>query len=285
MILGIALILTSTVVYNGSVVLLAAVARRQPGDSNLVLAVSRRASGLSAIMLNLLGWSLEVGALVFIPLTLARILSVAGVGVLLGLARWTLKEPLGIKELGGSGLVVLGVTAVGLEIPRFGTSPPTLEGWILLLAALGPWLTLPYLFRILRHSTVSTWWAIASGLAYALSGVFTKALADALSLESVPALVPLAIGVTAAGFLGFVTELEALRLGNASVTVPVILALQAVVPIVCAPFLFGETWPAGVLPGVLLGGGILLAVSGTLVLSGSSGRVLTEIDDPASRGI
>lgn len=280
MILGIALILTSTVVYNSSAVLLAAVARRQPGDSNLVLAVSRRASGLSAIMLNLLGWSLEVGALVFIPLTLARILSVAGVGVLLGLARWALKEPLGIKELGGSGLVVLGVAAVGLEIPRFGTSPPTLEDWILLLAALGPWLTLPYLFRILRHSTVSTWWAVASGLAYALSGVFTKALADALSLDSVP----LAIGVTTAGFLGFVTELEALRLGNASVTVPVILALQAVVPIVCAPFLFGETWPAGVLPGVLLGGGILLAVSGVIVLSGSSGRVLTEIEDPASRG-
>jgi drug/metabolite transporter (DMT)-like permease len=280
MILGIALILTSTVVYNSSAVLLAAVARRQPGDSNLVLAVSRRASGLSAIMLNLLGWSLEVGALVFIPLTLARILSVAGVGVLLGLARWALKEPLGIKELGGSGLVVLGVAAVGLEIPRFGTSPPTLEDWILLLAALGPWLTLPYLFRILRHSTVSTWWAVASGLAYALSGVFTKALADALSLDSVP----LAIGVTTAGFLGFVTELEALRLGNASVTVPVILALQAVVPIVCAPFLFGETWPAGVLPGVLLGGGILLAVSGAIVLSGSSGRVLTEIEDPASRG-
>src|SRR5215213_5818943 len=145
MILGIAFILTSTVVYNGSVMLLAAVARRQPGDSNLVLAVIRRASGLSAIMLNLLGWSLEVGALVFIPLTLARILSVAGVGVLLGLARWALKEPLGIKELGGSGLVVLGVAAVGLEIPRFGTSPPTMEGWILLLAALAdPTLSVPY---------------------------------------------------------------------------------------------------------------------------------------------
>jgi drug/metabolite transporter (DMT)-like permease len=284
MALGIALILTSTVVYNGSVVLLAAVARRQPRDSNLVLAVSRRASGLSAILLNLLGWGLEVGALVFIPLTLARILSVAGVGVLLGLARWALKEPLGVKELGGSGLVVLGVAAVGLEIPRFGTSSPTPEDWILLLVALGPWLTLPYLFRILRHSRVSTWWAIASGLSYALSGVFTKALADVLSLESVPVLVPLVIGVTAAGFLGFVTELEALRLGNASVTVPVILALQAVVPILCAPFLFGETWPAGVLPGVFLGGGILLAVSGTIVLSGSSGRVLTEIEGPASRG-
>jgi drug/metabolite transporter (DMT)-like permease len=198
MALGIALILTSTVVYNGSVVLLAAVARRQQGDSNLVLAVSRRASGLSAILLNILGWGLEVGALVFIPLTLARILSVAGVGVLLGLARWALKEPLGIKELGGSGLVVLGVAAVGLEIPRFGTSPPTPEDWILLLAALGPWLALPYVLRILRHSGVSTWcstwWAIASGLAYALSGVFTKALADALSLESVPVLMPLAIG-------------------------------------------------------------------------------------------
>jgi drug/metabolite transporter (DMT)-like permease len=284
MILGIALILASTVVYNGSVVLLAAVARRQPEDSNLVLAVSLRPSGLSAIILNVLGWSLEVGALVFIPLTLARILSVAGVGVLLGLARWALKEPLGIRELGGSGLVVLGVATVGLELPRFGTSCPTPEDWILLTAALGPWLALPYLFRILRHSRVSTWWAISSGLAYGLSGLFTKALADTLLLESVPALVPLAIGVTVTGFLGFVTELEALRLGNASVTVPVILALQTVVPIVCAPFLFGETWPAGVLPSLLLGGGILLAVSGTIVLSDSSGRVLTEIEGPASRG-
>ncbi len=284
MILGIALILASTVVYNGSVVLLAAVARRQPGDSNLVLAVSRRPSGLSAIILNVLGWSLEVGALVFIPLTLARILSVAGVGVLLGLARWALKEPLGIRELGGSGLVVLGVATVGLELPRFGTSSPTPEDWILLTAALGPWLALPYLFRILRHSRVSTWWAISSGLAYGLSGLFTKALAETLSLESVPALVPLAIGVTVTGLLGFVTELEALRLGNASVTVPVILALQTVVPIVCAPFLFGETWPAGVPPSLLLGGGILLAVSGTIVLSDSSGRVLTEIEGPASRG-
>ena len=284
MILGIALILASTVVYNGSVVMLAAVARRQPGNSNLVLAVSRRASGLSAIMLNLLGWSLEVSALVFIPLTLARILSVAGVGVLLGLARWALKEPLGIKELEGSGLIVLGVAAVGLELPHFGTSSPTPEDWILILATLGPWVALPYLLRNLRHSTVSTWWAISSGLAYALSGLFTKALADALSLESAQALVPLAIGVTAAGFLGFVTELEALRLGNASVTVPVILALQAVLPIVCAPLLFGETWPSGVLPGLLLGGGILLAVGGAIVLSGSSGRVLTEIEDPASRG-
>ena len=274
MTLGIVLILASTVVYNGSVVLLAAVSRRQPGGSNLVLAVSRRASGLSAILLNLLGWGLEVGALVFIPLTLARILSVAGVGVLLGLARWALKEPLGIKELGGSGLVVLGVAAVGLELPRFGTSPPTLEDWILLLAALGPWLALPYVFRILRHSRVPTWWAIASGLAYALSGVFTKALADALSLASIPVLLPLAVGVAAAGFLGFVTELEALRVGNASVTVPVIVALQAVVPILCAPFLFGERWPAGVLPAIFLGGGILLAVSGAIVLSGSSGRVL-----------
>src|SRR5215216_3715148 len=202
MILGIAFILTSTVVYNGSVVLLAAVARRQPGDSNLVLAVIRRASGLSAIMLNLLGWGLEVGALVFIPLTLARILSVAGVGVLLGMARWALKEPLGIKELGGSGLVVLGVAAVGLELPRFGTSSLTPEDWGLLLVALGPWLGLPRVFRILRYGRVSTPWAIASGLAYALGGVFTKALADAISLASVPALVPLAIGVTAAGFLG-----------------------------------------------------------------------------------
>jgi drug/metabolite transporter (DMT)-like permease len=235
-------------------------------------------------MLNLLGWSLEVGALFFIPLTLARILSVAGVGVLLGLARWALKEPLGIKEFVGSGFIVLGVAAVGLELPHFGTSSPTPEGWALLLVTLGPWLVLPHLFRILWHSRVSTWWAIASGLAYALSGLFTKALADTLSLESAPALVPLFIGVTVAGFLGFAAELEALRRGTASVTVPVILALQTVVPILCAPFLFRETWPAGVLPRVLLIVGILLATAGTIVLSDSSNRALSRVGGPWADG-
>ena len=61
-----------------------------------------------AILLNLLGWGLEVAALALISLTLARILNVAGLAILLVLTRSALKEPLGRRELFGVGFVALG---------------------------------------------------------------------------------------------------------------------------------------------------------------------------------
>jgi len=57
------------------------------------------------------------------------------------------------------------------------------------------------------------------------------------------------------------------------VVVPVILAIHTVVPIACAPLLFGESWPAGILSRTLLGGGLLFALVGTVILSISSSRV------------
>jgi hypothetical protein len=52
-----------------------------------------------------------------------------------------------------------------------------------------------------------------------------------------------------------------------------VLALHTVVPIACAPFVFGEAWPTGLLQQALLAAGIFLTLLGTLVLPDSSGRV------------
>lgn len=278
---GTLLILVSTFAYNGSAVLLAMAARQYSGRQTLLVGVVRHVRGLLAISLSLLGWILEVAALTLISLTLARILNVAGLGILLWLTRWVLKEPLGRREILGVSLIALGVAATSITPPRLASAPPSPAEWGLLLALLGPGVLLPYILRILRRQVGFTLEATAAGLAYALSGVLNKGIADegvADTLHSgrILPLVLLIAGIAVIGLLGFDTELRALREGYASIVVPIVLALHTIVPIVCAPFLFGEAWPVGLLSRALLGSGILLTLLGILLLASTSSHVLTK---------
>ena len=272
--LGALLILVSTAAYNGSAVLLAVTARRHSRGPSLILSISRRGSGLLAILLNLLGWSLEVGALSLISLTLARVLSAAGLGILLVMTRRVLREPLGRRELLGTGFIALSVAAVGFAPPSFGGASPEPKDYALLLLILGPGIVLPYILRALRFQVSANLGATAAGLAYALSGVLTKSLADEIYTGSVLLLLMLAMNTLMVGLLGFDVELGALRDGYVSTVVPIVLALHTVVPIICAPLLFDEAWPMGLLSRALLGGGICFALLGTLLLSALSSHVL-----------
>lgn len=272
MLLGIALILASTFAYNGSAVLLASESRRQTGDTVLLLAVGRQASGAFAISMNVLGWALEVAALTLIPLTLARVLNAAGLVVLLGMVRWASKESLGRREVLGVGLVALGMVAVGFAPPHPGDSSPSLLQYALLFAVLAPGMLAPYALGLLRRSSGAALMATAAGLVYALSGILNKSVAYDLHASKVLSLAFLGVCIAALGLWGFVAELNALRYGAVSMVVPIVLALHTIVPIVFAPFLFGESWPAGPLARVLLGGGILLTILGTLALTGSGNR-------------
>lgn len=258
--------------YNGSVVLLAITARRYSEDYSLLVAASRRASGLIAISVCILGWVLEVAALTLIPLTLARILNVAGLGILLVLTRSILKEPLCLREILGVGLIALGIAAAGFAPPRFGSTPPGFDEWALLLLVLGSGSVLPYVLRALHRPVDTTVGATAAGLGYALSGIFSKGMADATRHVEVLPLVLLAAGTLLFGLLSFDTELNALQNGYASIVVPVILAVHTGVPILCAPLLFDESWPTGLFLRAVLGGGIFFALLGTLILSMASGR-------------
>ena len=267
--LGVILILASTLAYNGSAVLLAAEARRQEEGKVLFVAVGKRLRGASAIILNLVGWTLEVSALTLIPLTLARILNAAGLAFLLGLTRWTLKEPLGRREVLGVAFVGLGIVAVGFAPPHRSAYNPGLWEWVLLFAVLGPGILLPIVPKLLRRPVGPLLGAAAGGLAYALSGILNKEVADVFRTAEMLSIV-LVVGVVAGlGFWGFVVELDALKSGRASVVVPIVMALHTIVPIIAAPLLFGEVWPASLPLRLLLGGGIFLTILGTVVLSSS----------------
>jgi uncharacterized membrane protein len=275
-VLGVLLILASTIAYNGSAVLLAMAARQEPGDLNWLLAIARHVSGLYGIASNLLGWVLEVAALTMLPLTLARVLNVAGLGVLLWLARWFLKESPGRREVLGTVLIAIGIAAVSSAPPQPGDAYPQLEQWALLIALLIPGTLIPHVLRGLRRHAGPVLGATSAGLAYALTGILNKGATYTLDpLHLLPLAVFIAC-IAVIGVLGFSTEIMALRDGRASVVVPIVLTLHTIVPIVCAPFLFGEIWPTSPILRVFLGGGILLACAGSVVLCRSSGEILAE---------
>jgi len=240
------------------------------------MAVSRRASGLFAILLNVVGGILEIVALALIPLTLARLLSVAGLGILLVLTRRILKEPLGPRVFVGVGLIAVGIAAASLAPPSLDTTPPTLGEWTLVIAVLGPATLLPYALRFLRRSVAPTLGAVCAGLAYALGGVFSKGAAEVISPDQVLPLGLLIGGMLLVTFLGFAVELDALEHGRASIVGPIVQALHTVVPIACAPFVFDEAWPAGLIPQALLATGIFFTLLGTFVLPASSGQEATK---------
>jgi drug/metabolite transporter (DMT)-like permease len=287
--LGIALALASTFAYNGSAVLLAAAARRRSRGKPLVLEAGRGLHGIGGVVLDAAGWVLEAAALALIPLTLVRVLSAAGLGVLLALSGRMLGEPLGRRKVAGVVLVALGVVAVGITPPRYGGANPPAWEWGVLVALALPITLAYYTLRALKKpASARLSGAVVAGVAFALSGIFTKGAVNLFSAGGAPLLsaspghphglaLPLALlglGLLVSGILAFEAQLKALRHIHASVVTPVVLALHTVLPIIAAPLLFDERWPSSPALRVLLGLGIVLTLAGTLVLSAGGSKHL-----------
>ena len=271
MAVGVVLILASTLAHNGSAILFAAESRRHPSNPWLLLSIGRRARGTLAVVLNFLAWALEVAALTLVSLTLTRLVNVAGLALVLLLSQKMLHERVGPREISGVLVIALGTLAALAASPEpggTGTTPsPSL--WLLILTLSLPIVFLPGLLRATGVAPGPALAAIIAGFAYALGGVLNKGLADGLSTAARPLLV-VGVAVTAAiGLWGFLVELDALQRGRASMVVPVVLALHTILPILCAPFLFGETPPGGFFDRSMLGGGVVATIIGIFIVAGS----------------
>lgn len=275
--IGVVLILASTFAYNGSAVFLSVAMRRKPKGSDQLVALGQSRSGVYGVASNLLGWVLEVFALTMLPLTLARILNVSGLAFLLGLTRLVLKERIGRREIFGTLLIAVGIVTASFESPHFSNVQPSFGQWTVLFAIMLPGIAFPYVLRIFRKKARAIPAATSAGLAYAFTGILNKGAAHALDPFAFSSLAIFTACIAVIGVVGFYTELTALGSGSASVVVPIVLALHTVVPVICAPVLFGEVWPASILLRVLLGGGIMLATGGIVVLAGSSSGILSRV--------
>jgi drug/metabolite transporter (DMT)-like permease len=247
--------------YNASIAFQALEAREVPGEHSLrpslLGRLVRNPKWLGATALGLLGWPLEIGALLLAPLTVVQPCLASGLILLLWLGATRLGESPGRREWTAVAAIIVGVAGVAWAAPDRTTDH----------AGAGA-IAAPYLLRG-RASAIGWLPVIAAGFGYAWTSIASKLLTDELAAGAL--LVAIAWLATAAASegLALLSEMSALQRRPATHVAPVMFAVQVLVPVLLAPLIFGESWATTPLGGVAQIGFMVAAVGGAVLLAGS----------------
>jgi drug/metabolite transporter (DMT)-like permease len=281
--LGIAAAIAASLLYNTSIALQALEAREVPGEHglrpSLLGRLLRNRRWLGATALGLLGWPLEIAALLLAPLTVVQPCLASGLLLLLWLGATRLGERPGRRELLAVAAIVVGIAGVAWAAPERTTDHAGAGAIALALALVAVPVVLPYLLRaplVSRPERLALLATLSAGCGYAWTATASKLLADELAAGTVLiGAVWLATAAASEG-LALLSEMSALQRRPATHVASTMLAVQVLVPVVLAPLIFGESWAQTPLGGAALAGFIAVALAGTVLLAGSPavGRVL-----------
>jgi len=284
--LGILAAVGASLLYNASIALQALEAREVPGEHSLRLSLIgrlvRNKRWLGATGLGLLGWPLEIGALLLAPLTVVQPCLASGLILLLWLGATKLDEAPGAREWVAVAAIGLGVAGVALAAPERTTDHAGAGAIALSLALVAIPIAAPYVLRgRIRHSphqgVVKVGWAggvgtlmvLSAGFGYAWTAIASKLLTDELAAGALLAAVAWLATAAASEGVALLSEMSALQRRPATHVAPTMFAVQILVPVILAPLIFGESWGATPLGGAALVASIAIAVAGTTLLAGS----------------
>jgi hypothetical protein len=213
----------------------------------------------------------------------------SGLVLLLWLGATRLGESPGWREAVAVGAITIGVIGIALAAPQRSTDHASAVAIATALALVAIPIMSPYVLRWrFRHSPhqggVKVGWGsgiavlavVSAGCGYAWTSIASKLLTDELAAGA--ALVGFAWLATVAVSegLALLSEMSALQHRPATHVAPTMFAVQVLVPVLLAPLIFGESWGDTPLGGMVLLASMALAVSGTVLLAGSSavGRVI-----------
>jgi drug/metabolite transporter (DMT)-like permease len=272
--------------YNTSIALQALEAREVPGEHSLRLSLIgrlvRNRRWLGATGLGLLGWPLEILALLLAPLTVVQPCIASGLILLLWLGATRLGEKPGRREALAVAAIVAGVVGIGLTAPERSTDHAGSAAIALALGLVAIPIVLPYAFRArIRHSPhqggvkvgradwIGTLMVIGAGCGYAWTAVASKLLTDELAAAAILAALAWLATAAASEGLALLNEMSALQRRAATHVAPVMFAVQVIVPVLLAPLIFGESWGETPLGGAVLVACIGVTLAGTVLLAGS----------------
>jgi drug/metabolite transporter (DMT)-like permease len=270
--LGIAAAVGASVLYNTSIALQAMEAREVPGEHSLRVSLIgkllRNRKWLGATGIGLVGWPLEIVALLLAPLTVVQPCLASGLVVLLWLGVARLGERPGRREYVAVAAIVAGVAGVAWAAPDRSTDHAGAWAIAVALALVALPIFAPYLLRG-RVSAAGTLAIVSAGFGYAWTAIASKLLTDELAAGTLLiAVVWLATAAASEG-LALLSEMSALQRRPATHVAPVMFAVQVLVPVILAPLIFGEKWSTTPLDGVALVAFILVALAGVVALAGS----------------
>lgn len=270
--LGIAAAVGASCLYNTSIALQALEAREVPGEHSLrpslIGRLLRNRRWLGATALGLLGWPLEIAALLLAPLTVVQPCLASGLILLLWLGSTRLGEAPGRREAVAVAAIVVGLAGVAWAAPERTTEHAGAGAIALALGLVAIPIAAPYLLRR-RASALGLLMVVSAGCGYAWTAIASKLLTDELAAGAL--LVAIAWLATAAASegLALLSEMSALQRRPATHVAPVMFAVQVLVPVLLAPLIFGESWSTTPLGGVALVAFMAVAVGGTILLAGS----------------
>jgi hypothetical protein len=283
--LGIAAAVGASLLYNTSIALQALEAREVPGEHalrpSLLGRLVRNRRWLGATGLGLLGWPLEIAALLLAPLTVVQPCLVSGLILLLWLGAKKLGEAPGLREGVAVGAIVAGVAGVAWAAPERTTDHAGTAAILLALGLVAIPIALPYLLRR-KGAAIGLLAVLSAGCGYAWTAIASKLLTDELAVGAVlVAFAWLATAIASEG-LALLSEMSALQARPATHVAPVMFAIQVLVPVLLAPLIFGESWAATPAGGAALVAAMALAVAGTVLLAGSRavGAVIESAHEP-----
>jgi hypothetical protein len=284
---GIGAAVGASTLYSLGIALQALDARESPHEEHLRLALAwglvRRARWLTGTGLSILGWPLQIVALLLAPLVVVQPALAAGLLVLMLIGQRMLGEHAGRYEYLCMLAIVVGVAGIGLAAPPRSTTHTSEQLTIaLVLAGLGAASLLPYLLRIV-HRSPAAMTMVGAGLAFAWSGVATKLASDDLAHGHLLVAAAWGLSTAAASGVAVLSEMSALQSRPAIQVAPVVFVTQTVVPVVLAPLLLGESFAATPLGGVPLGASLALLMTGAALLVRSPLLLALMEGEPMSR--
>ncbi len=247
-------------------------AKEVPHEEHLRLALARslvtRGRWLLGTGMSILGWPLQIVALLLAPLVVVQPALAAGLLVLMFVAQHMLGEQAGRREYMAMGAIILGVLGAALCAPQRNTTHAGDLELTLVLIGLGVVAMLPYLLRMLGRPLASVT-MIGAGLGFAWSGVATKLASDNLADGHLLIAALWGLSTAGASAVASLSEMSALQSRPAIQVAPVVFVTQTVVPVVLAPLLLGERFSTTPLGGVPLCASLLLLVLGAGMLARS----------------
>jgi hypothetical protein len=273
LVLGIGAAVGASTLYSLGIALQAMDAKESPQQEHLRLALAwrlvRRARWLLGTALSILGWPLQIVALLLAPLVVVQPALAAGLLVLMFLAQRMLHEHAGRTEYLAMAAIVVGVVGAGLAAPPRHTGHGSEDLAItIVIVALALASLLPYALRLIAHPPAGVT-MLGAGLAGGWSGVATKLASDDLSQGHLGLAALWGLSTAVASGVGVLSEMSALQERPAIQVAPVVFVTQTVIPLVVAPLLFGESFADTPLGGVPLSASLALLVGGAAVLARS----------------
>jgi hypothetical protein len=270
--LGIICAIGASALYNTSIALQALEAR-DVGEEHalrvsLIGRLIKNPRWLLATGIGLLGWPLEIAALLLAPLTVVQPCLACGLVLLLWLGVTRLGEKPGRRDYGAVAAILIGVAGLAWAAPERTTSHAGAGPIAITLALVTIPVVAPYLVRG-RAGAAGTLAVVAAGFGYAWTAIASKLLTDQLSAGSIlVAAIWLATAAASEG-LALLSEMSALGRSPATRVAPVMFAIQVTVPVILAPLIFEESWSGTPGGGAGIVAAVLLVLAGVVALAGS----------------